>query len=80
MMKSGGGFFTKLGPGIVVAATGIGAGDMIAAAVAGAKYSYILLWAALAGAVLKFILNEGIARWQLVQGSTLTESDLCSFL
>ncbi|MCP5046512.1 MAG: divalent metal cation transporter [bacterium] len=62
-----------LGPGIVVAATGIGAGDMIAAAFAGAKYGTVIIWAAIMGAILKYFLNEGIARWQLATGTTVPE-------
>ena len=53
----------ELGPGIVIAATGLGAGDLIAASVAGAKYGVAILWAAVLGAILKFTLNEGLARW-----------------
>jgi Mn2+/Fe2+ NRAMP family transporter len=68
-----------LGPGIVVAATGIGAGDMIAAAVSGARYGLLLLWAAALGAILKFCLNEGIARWQLATGTTLLEAWVSRF-
>jgi Mn2+/Fe2+ NRAMP family transporter len=63
----------QVGPGIVIAATGLGAGDLIAASVAGARYDYALLWAALLGAILKFALNEGLARWQLTTGTTLLE-------
>lgn len=62
-----------IGPGAAVAATGVGAGDMVAAAVAGAKYGVVILWAAVFGAVIKFALNEGIARWQLASGETLLE-------
>jgi Mn2+/Fe2+ NRAMP family transporter len=62
-----------LGPGIVIAATGLGAGDLIAASVAGARYGTAILWAAVLGAVLKFALNEGLARWQLATGTTLLE-------
>lgn len=62
-----------LGPGIAVAATGVGAGDMIAAAVSGAKYGTAILWAAVIGALVKFALNEGIGRWQLATGQTLLE-------
>jgi Mn2+/Fe2+ NRAMP family transporter len=65
--------FRDLGPGIVIAATGLGAGDLIAASVAGAKYGIAILWAAVLGAVLKFALNEGLARWQLATGTTLLE-------
>lgn len=62
-----------LGPGIVIAATGLGAGDLIAASAAGAHYGTAILWAALVGALLKFTLNEGLARWQLATGTTLLE-------
>jgi len=62
-----------LGPGIVIAATGLGAGDLIAASVAGTRYGLAILWAALVGALLKFALNEGLARWQLATGTTLLE-------
>lgn len=62
-----------LGPGVAIAATGVGAGDIVAAAKAGATHGYALVWAALAGAALKYVLNEGIARWQLATGTTLLE-------
>ena len=65
--------WSVIGPGIVIAATGVGAGDLIAATVAGARFGVVILWAALLGAVLKFALNEGLARWQLVTGTTLLE-------
>ncbi len=62
-----------LGPGFAVAATGVGAGDMVAASVAGAKLGTVILWAVVVGAVVKYALNEGIARWQLATGTTLLE-------
>ncbi len=61
----------QIGPGIVIAATGLGAGDMIAATVAGAKYGMVLLWSIILGAVLKYVLNEGLARWQLSERTSL---------
>lgn len=65
--------YTILAPGMLVAATGIGAGDLITASLAGANVGVVILWAALAGAVLKFFLNEGLARWQLATDTTLLE-------
>jgi len=62
-----------IGPGLVIAATGVGAGDLIAAAVSGSRYGYAVIWAAAVGTVLKFALNEGLARWQLATGTTLLE-------
>lgn len=67
------GRFRDIGPGLVMAATGLGAGDMIVASVAGARYGTALLWAAVLGAVMKFVMNEGLARWQLATGTTLLE-------
>jgi Mn2+/Fe2+ NRAMP family transporter len=66
-------FYKDYGPGIAVAATGVGAGDLVAASVAGAMYGTSILWAAVVGAVIKYALNEGIARWQLATGTTILE-------
>lgn len=61
------------GPGLVIAATGLGAGDLVAASIAGANYGTAILWAVALGAIMKFTLNEGLARWQLATGTTLLE-------
>ncbi len=60
-----------VGPGIVVAATGIGAGDLLATLIAGGRFGYVLLWAALVGTLLKIALAEGVGRWTLASGRTL---------
>jgi len=57
-----------IGPGLVLAATGVGAGDLVAASVSGARYGFAVVWAAALGALLKYVLNEGVARWQLATG------------
>lgn len=61
------------GPGVIMAVSGIGASDVIAATVGGATYGTGLLWAVLLGAFFKFVLTEGLARWQLATGTTLLE-------
>ena len=65
--------FKDIGPGLVIAATGLGAGDLIAASVAGARFGTTILWAAVVGAIMKYAMNEGLTRWQLATGSTLLE-------
>lgn len=60
-------------PGILVAATGVGAGDLATASIAGARIGPGIFWAVLFGAGLKWLLNEGLARWQLASGMTLLE-------
>lgn len=65
--------FEVLMPGILVAATGVGAGDLLTASMAGSQAGLAILWAAAAGALLKWTLNEGIARWQMATETTLLE-------
>jgi len=62
-----------VGPGVAVAATGVGAGDLIGATAAGAKFGTLLLWVAVAGAILKYFLTEGLGRWQVVTGTSLLD-------
>ena len=50
---------TLIGPGLLVAAAGIGAGDVVSATVAGAAYGLALLWVVALAAFFKFVLNEG---------------------
>ena len=61
---------TWFGPALIIAATGIGASDMIATSVAGARFGPALLWGVLLGAALKGVLAEGIAHWQIHSGTT----------
>ncbi|MFE2290276.1 Nramp family divalent metal transporter [Streptomyces sp. NPDC059452] len=60
-----------IGPGIVVAATGVGAGDLVATLVAGSKFGYTLMWAAVIGCLVKISLAEAAGRWHLATGRTL---------
>jgi Mn2+/Fe2+ NRAMP family transporter len=60
-------------PGILVVATGVGTGDLMTASLAGSQVGLAVLWAAALGGLLKWTLNEGIARWQMATGTTLLE-------
>jgi Mn2+/Fe2+ NRAMP family transporter len=62
-----------VGPGLVVAATGVGAADMVATLVAGSRFGYGLLWAVVLGVVLKIVLVEGVGRFTLATGKTIFE-------
>ena len=67
------GLATLIGPGLMIAATGVGAGDLAAATVGGANFGLVLIWAIAIGAFFKYVLTEGIARWQLATGTTMIE-------
>ncbi|MFB7657413.1 MULTISPECIES: Nramp family divalent metal transporter [unclassified Streptomyces] len=62
-----------IGPGIVVAATGVGAGDLVATLIAGSNFGYTLLWAAVIGCLVKISLAEACGRWHLSTGTTIFE-------
>lgn len=62
-----------IGPGMVVAATGVGAADLVATLVAGSEYGYALLWCAVVGCLMKIVLVEGAGRYSLATGNTIFE-------
>lgn len=62
-----------IGPGLVVAETGIGAPDLVATLVAGSQVGYALLWTVIVGVLMKIVLVEGAARYTLATGRTIFE-------
>lgn len=58
----------------MLAAAGIGAGDVVVASVTGIKFGTTLLWAVVFTAALKFVLTEALARWQLATGETIARA------
>ncbi|SCC12561.1 MULTISPECIES: Nramp family divalent metal transporter [Fictibacillus] len=62
-----------IGPGFVVAATGVGTADMITAIVIGTSFGMTFVWAVIVGAILKYFLNEGVGRWYLATGQTILQ-------
>jgi Mn2+/Fe2+ NRAMP family transporter len=62
-----------VGPGLVVAATGVGAADLVATLIAGQKFGYALLWCVVVGCVMKIVLVEGAGRYSLATGRTIFE-------
>lgn len=67
------GHWKLIGPGIVAAATGVGSGDLVATLIAGSRFGYALLWAAVIGCIVKIALAEGSARYHLATGTTILD-------
>ena len=63
--------WNSLGPGIVAAATGVGAADLVATLTAGSRYGYGLMWAVVLGVIFKIVLVEGGGRYYLSTGKTI---------
>lgn len=57
----------------------MGAGDLATGAFSGAQLGLAVLWVVLVGAALKYLLTEGLARFQLVTGDTLLEGAAARF-
>jgi Mn2+/Fe2+ NRAMP family transporter len=66
-------FWAILGPGLLLAATGVGGGDLATATFVGGTLGTAVLWAVALGAFMKFVVTEGLARWQLATGETIIE-------
>lgn len=54
-----------MGPGLVVALTWLGAGDLVDSAVAGRHYGYSLMWAMVIALFVRFVFVSIIAKYQL---------------
>ncbi len=63
--KSFGQYLRSIGPGIVMALTWLGAGDLVDSAVAGGNYGYALMWAMAMALFVRFIFVSIIAKYQL---------------
>ncbi|GAA4768479.1 Nramp family divalent metal transporter [Citricoccus nitrophenolicus] len=63
--------WNSMGPGIVAAATGVGAADLVATLTAGSRYGYALMWAVVLGVIFKIVLVEGVGRYYLSTGKTI---------
>jgi len=68
------GILALVGPGLLVAATGVGVGDLATAGFAGAQLGLAVAWAVVVGAALKLVLTENLARHQIATGKTVLES------
>jgi len=62
-----------LGPGVLMAATAIGASHLVLSVQAGAIYGYLLLWVVVAANLLKYPAFEYGPRFALATGRSLLE-------
>ncbi|MEM7182358.1 MAG: Nramp family divalent metal transporter [Spirochaetota bacterium] len=63
-------------PSLLTAMTGVGVGDLATASFVGAHLGLAVLWAILLGGVFKFVLTEGIARWQLASNLSVIQGGI----
>ena len=58
-------YIRGMGPGLVVALTWLGAGDLVDSAVAGGHYGYALMWAIAIALFVRFVFVSIIAKYHL---------------
>ena len=58
---------------MLLAATGVGGGDLATGSFVGSLLGTGVLWAVIVGALMKFVVTEGLTRWQLATGNTFLE-------
>ena len=63
------GSLTHLGPGLVLSASIVGSGELIATTTAGAQAGFALLWLVLFSCAVKVAVQIELARWTIATGS-----------
>ncbi|MEX2140370.1 MAG: Nramp family divalent metal transporter [Pirellulales bacterium] len=68
-----GGILRRLGPGLIIAASIVGSGELIATTKTGAEAGFTLLWLILLGCVVKVFAQIEIGRYTITEGRTAIE-------
>ena len=60
----------RLGPGLIVAGSIVGSGELIATTATGAQAGFWLLWLILIGCVIKVFVQVELGRYAITEGKT----------
>ncbi len=63
-----------IGPGLILASSIVGSGELIATTVLGAENGYILLWLILLSCVVKTVVQNELGRYAIATGKTTLEA------
>ena len=66
--------FRRIGPGLILAATVVGSGELVATTVLGAESGYTLLWLILLSCAVKVVVQHEIGRYAIGTGETTLEA------
>jgi Mn2+/Fe2+ NRAMP family transporter len=64
----------RIGPGVILASTIVGSGELIATTVLGAENGYTLLWLILVSCVIKVVVQNELGRYTIGTGETTLEA------
>ena len=65
-----GGILLRLGPGLIIAGSIVGSGELIATTKTGAEAGFLLLWLILIGCVIKVFVQVELGRYTIASGKT----------
>jgi len=68
------GIARELGPGLIIAASVVGSGELIATTIAGAEAGFYLLWLIVFGCVIKVFVQLEIGKYTVLSGRTMLDN------
>ncbi len=66
--------FRRIGPGLILASSIVGSGELIATTVLGAENGYTLLWLILVSCIIKIVVQNELGRYAIGTGETTLEA------
>src|ERR671910_308200 len=72
--RSLGAVFSRVGPGLVLAASIVGSGELIATTTLGAQVGYVALWVILVSCIVKPVIQAEMGRYTIATGETALEA------
>jgi len=68
------GILRFLGPGLILASSIVGSGELIATTVLGAENGYVLLWLIILSCLVKTVVQNELGRYAIATGRTTLEA------
>lgn len=68
------GILRRLGPGLIIAGSIVGSGELIGTTTTGAQAGFLLLWAIIIGCIIKIWVQVELGRYTMVSGNTTMEA------
>jgi len=69
-----GGILRQLGPGLIIAGSIVGSGELIATTLVGAEAGFVLMWLIIIGCIIKVFVQIELGRYAIVNGRTTLDA------
>jgi Mn2+/Fe2+ NRAMP family transporter len=68
------GILRQLGPGLIIAGSIVGSGELIATTLVGAEAGFVLLWLTIIGCIIKVFVQIELGRYAIINGRTTLDA------